>query len=75
MFEIGTLDQLADITMGQSPKGSTVSTEGTLPLLNGPSEFGVLHPYPVQFTTDPKRLAKKGDEFSKTWLRSFGYKI
>ena len=61
MFEIGTLDQLAEITMGQSPKGSTVRHEGKIPLLNGPTEFGYNHPIPVQFTTDPKRFAKKGD--------------
>ena len=61
MFDIGTLDQLAEITMGQSPKGSTVSSEGIIPLLNGPKEFGINHPHPVQFTTDPKRFAKKGD--------------
>ena len=61
MFEIGTLDQLADITMGQSPKGSSVGKDGDIPLLNGPTEFGVNHPTPVQFTSDPKRYAKKGD--------------
>lgn len=61
MFDIGTLDQLAEIIMGQSPKGSTVSIEGIIPLLNGPTEFGINHPHPVQFTTDPKRFAKKGD--------------
>ena len=61
MFEIGTLDQLADITMGQSPKGFTVSKDGKFPLLNGPTEFGLDHPKPVQFTNDPKRYAKKGD--------------
>ena len=61
MFEIGTLDQFADITMGQSPKGISVSSKGEIPLLNGPSEFGVNHPTPVQFTNDPKRFAKKGD--------------
>ena len=27
MFKIGTLDQIAEITMGQSPKGSTVSAK------------------------------------------------
>ena len=61
MFKVGTLDQIAEITMGQSPKGSTVSDKGSIPLLNGPSEFGVNHPHPVQFTSDPKRYAKKGD--------------
>jgi type I restriction enzyme S subunit len=47
--------------MGQSPKGSTVSNDGKIPLLNGPTEFGNNYPIPVQFTTDPKRFAKKGD--------------
>ena len=61
MFELGTLDQLADITMGQSPNGSSVSNSGEIPLLNGPTEFGINHPTPVQFTDDPKRFAKKGD--------------
>ena len=61
MFEIGTLEQFADITMGQSPKGTSVSNKGEIPLLNGPTEFGVNHPTPVQFTNDPKRFAKKGD--------------
>ena len=61
MFDVGTLEQLAEITMGQSPKGSTVSNEIGTPLLNGPTEFGINHPHPVQFTIDPKRLAKKGD--------------
>ena len=61
MFDIGTLDQLADITMGQSPKGTSVTNKGEIPLLNGPTEFGIDHPTPVQFTNDPKRFAKKGD--------------
>ena len=61
MFDIGTLDQFADITMGQSPKGTSVSNKGEIPLLNGPTEFGINHPTPVQFTNDPKRFAKKGD--------------
>ncbi len=61
MFEIGTLDQFADIIMGQSPKGTSVSQKGEIPLLNGPTEFGINHPTPVQFTSDPKRFAKKGD--------------
>ena len=61
MFEIGTLDQFAEITMGQSPKGSTVGHEGKIPLLNGPSEFSDNNPIAVQYTNDPKRFARKGD--------------
>ena len=61
MFKSGTLEQIAEITMGQSPEKSTVNNKDGIPLLNGPSEFGLDHPHPIQFTSDPKRLAKKGD--------------
>ncbi len=56
------LGDLAEITMGQSPPGSTVSRKraGTA-LLNGPTEFGPHHPEPVQHTTESRRLAHKGD--------------
>lgn len=53
---------VADIIMGQSPAGDTCNVSGNgLPLLNGPTEFGSYHPYPVQFTIDPKKIAKPGD--------------
>ncbi len=57
-----TLDEIADIIMGQSPKGDTCNSDniGT-PLLNGPTEFGSKYPKPTQFTIDSKRLAKEGD--------------
>lgn len=58
----GTLSDIAEIIMGQSPKGDTCNEDGNgLPLLNGPTEFGADHPFPTQFTTDPKKIAKKGD--------------
>lgn len=63
-FDVGeqTLGDIADITMGQSPKGETCNPDGIgVPLLNGPTEFGFRHPDPVQFTTDPKRFADPGD--------------
>ena len=58
----GTLGDIAVITMGQSPKGVDCNEiqDGT-PLLNGPTEFSGWHPYPTQYTTDPKRFAKEGD--------------
>ena len=61
MSIIGTLDQIAEITMGQSPEKSTVTENEGVPLLNGPSEFGLEHPSPIQYTNQPKRFAKKGD--------------
>ena len=57
-----TLGEITEVIMGQSPKGESCNTEGVgVALLNGPTEFGSHHPYPVQYTTDPKKLAQKGD--------------
>ena len=55
------LSDVADIVMGQSPPGGTVSRDHGLPLLNGPTEFGSHHPTPVQFTTDARKRAMPGD--------------
>jgi len=56
------LNQFADIVMGQSPKGEDCNPSGIgLPLLNGPTEFGEHHPVPVQYTTDPRKIAQAGD--------------
>ena len=58
-----TLGKVADIIMGQSPSGDTVSTESShgIALLNGPTEFGAFHPAPVQFTTAARKYAQPGD--------------
>ena len=56
-----TLGDVAHIVMGQSPLGQTVSGEEGLALLNGPTEFGAHHPTPVQFTTEPRKVARPGD--------------
>ena len=57
-----TLSDIAEIIMGQSPKGEDCNSDpsGT-PLLNGPTEFGPRYPVAVQFTSDPKRFSKAGD--------------
>jgi type I restriction enzyme S subunit len=58
----GTLGDLADLVMGQSPTGDQCNEFGKgIPLLNGPTEFGGNHPKPVQFTTAPCKLAEPGD--------------
>lgn len=58
----GELQEIADITMGQSPTGDTCNElKNGLPLLNGPTEFGPSYPFPVQYTTDPKRFAEIND--------------
>ena len=56
-----TLGDVAQITMGQSPPGHTVSSDHGVALLNGPTEFGTHHPTPVQFTTNPRKRTQPGD--------------
>lgn len=56
------LGQVALIVMGQSPPGDTYNTRGDgKPLLNGPAEFGLEYPKPIQWTTAPSRLCQPGD--------------
>lgn len=58
----GRLSDIAEVIMGQSPSGDTCNSSGNgTPLLNGPTEYGAYHPYPVQFTSDPKKLSEAGD--------------
>ena len=57
-----TLGEISTITMGTSPKGETYNYAGVgMPLLNGPTEFGLIHPKCTLFTTDSKKDSKKGD--------------
>ena len=56
------LGDVCSIIMGQSPQGVSYNTTGKgEPLLNGPTEFGVEHPTPAQWTTAPTRYAEPGD--------------
>lgn len=58
-WQLGILNDIANVTMGQSPKGDTCNNVGQgFPLLNGPTEFSVKYPHPVQYTTDGKRFCK-----------------
>jgi type I restriction enzyme S subunit len=53
-----SLSSICEIVMGQSPSGDACNESGVgLPLLNGPTEFGDRNPTPVQYTTDPKKIA------------------
>ena len=61
-WKLVRLGSVAEITMGQSPKGDTYNTDGIgEPLINGPAEFGSKHPIPVQWTNKPTKLCKDGD--------------
>ena len=56
------LGEICEIVMGQSPDGASYNTAGIgEPLLNGPTEFGLVHPSPVQWTTSPVRFAEPQD--------------
>ena len=58
----GTLSDIADITMGQSPSGSSYNedTNGII-FFQGRSEFGFRFPTVRLYTTEPKRMACAND--------------
>jgi type I restriction enzyme S subunit len=56
------LSDIATITMGQSPKGSSYNEEGIGTIFyQGRAEFGFRFPTQRLFTTEPKRMAKEND--------------
>ena len=58
----GTLIDIANITMGQSPDGSSYNETGEGMLFyQGSTDFGIRFPAVRQYTTAPSRFAKKGD--------------
>ena len=58
----GVLSEIANITMGQSPNGSSYNEEGNgVVFYQGRAEFGSRFPTRRLFTTEPKRMATKGD--------------
>ena len=61
-WRVGILSDIAEITMGQSPKGYSYneSGEGTV-FYQGRGEFGNRFPLTRLYTTEPKRTAKKND--------------
>ncbi len=61
-WKSGYLSDIADITMGQSPEGSSYNEdgEGTV-FYQGRTDFGTRFPTPRVYTTSPTRFASKGD--------------
>ena len=55
------LSNIATITMGQSPAGSTLNEQDGVIFYQGRTDFGFRYPTVRLFTTDPKRMAKAGD--------------
>ncbi len=58
-WHIGTLSEIADITMGQSPSGSSFNEDGHgIVFYQGRTEFGFRFPSIKLFTTEPTRFAE-----------------
>ncbi|WP_329903062.1 restriction endonuclease subunit S [Porphyromonas pogonae] len=58
----GIFSNIANITMGQSPDGSSYNEEGNGSVFyQGSTDFGMRFPSVRMFTTSPSRFAKQGD--------------
>lgn len=58
----GTLSDIADITMGQSPSGSSYNEDGNGTIFfQGRAEFGFRFSSVRLYTTEPKRMARSND--------------
>ena len=61
-WEVKSLRDNFNLTMGQSPPGSTYnSDENGLPFFQGSTDFGSRFPENRKYCTDPKRLAHESD--------------
>ena len=62
LWKSGTLSDIAEITMGQSPSGNSYNEDGQgTVFFQGRAEFGFRFPTVRLFTTEPKRMALKND--------------
>lgn len=58
----GVLSDIANITMGQSPNGSSYNEDGKGSIFyQGSTDFGIRFPSIRKYTTAPSRFAQKGD--------------
>lgn len=61
-WEDSILSEIANITMGQSPDGSSYNEEGNGTVFyQGSTDFGIRFPSVRMYTTEPSRFAAKGD--------------
>ncbi len=61
-WEVGTINEDFDLTMGQSPPGSTYNEdEEGMPFFQGRRDFGFRYPTRRVYCTAPKRFAEKDD--------------
>ena len=61
-WPVGILADIANITMGQSPSGTSYNEDSNGEVFfQGRGEFGVRFPTRRLYTTEPKRMAERGD--------------
>ena len=61
-WEVRALEECYDLTMGQSPPGSTYNDDGNgTPFFQGSSDFGERYPTNRRYCTEPARLAQTED--------------
>ena len=61
-WENGVFSDIANITMGQSPDGSSYNKQGEgIVFYQGSTDFGIRFPSVRMYTTSPSRYAKQGD--------------
>lgn len=61
-WKSGVLSDISDVTMGQSPSGSSYNEDGNgIVFFQGRAEFGFRFPTQHLFTTEPKRMAQEND--------------
>lgn len=61
-WKTGSLSEIAEVVMGQSPPGSSYNTtQKGVGLINGPTEFTNKYPIVKQWTTKPTKICKPGD--------------
>ena len=61
-WKSGVFSDIANITMGQSPDGSSYNEKGEgIVFYQGSTDFGIRFPSVRMYTTSPSRYAKQGD--------------
>lgn len=60
-WERASVEEVCDVTLGQSPPGSSYNETGRgFPFLQGKAEFGDTFPTIKKWTTEPKKFAEEG---------------
>ena len=61
-WQVTQIDDISQVTMGVSPSSKTYNEDNIgLPLLNGAADFEGKLIKPSKFTSEPKKICKKGD--------------